>query len=161
MYLYSFLWQIPGIFGNMLRARHLAPRMKRAGINFCAMEGCRFLSIENLEVGDNVNIGFDNFIQARNGLTIGCNVSTAPGVKICSSDYSYGTLPTNGSPLSERPIEIGDNVFIGSNAVIMAGTILPEGCIVAAGAVVDAKPYRPFSILAGNPARAIGTRGAK
>lgn len=162
MYVYALIWQIPGIFGNMLRARYLAPRMKRAGANLHVMAGCRFRSLENLEVGDNVDIGFDNFIQAKGGLKIGNNVSTAPGVKIWSVNHGYDdpSVRVVDQEQDERPVVIGDNVFIGSNAFILPGTVLPEGCVVSAGAVVGAKPYPPFSILAGNPARVIGIRGA-
>lgn len=161
-YLYAFIWQIPGLFGNLLRARYLAPRMKKAGANLQVMAGCRFRSLENLEVGDNVDIGFDNFIQARGGLRIGNNVSTAPGVKIWSVNHGYSDPQTRvvEQDQVDKPVVIGDNVFIGSNAFVLPGTSLPEGCVVSAGAVVSAKPYRPYSILAGNPARVIGYRGA-
>jgi acetyltransferase-like isoleucine patch superfamily enzyme len=162
-YVYWFIWQIPGIFGNMLRTRYLSKRMKRAGENLAIMPGCRFRSIENLEIGDDVNIGYDNFIQARGGLTIGNNVTTAPGVKIWSVNHEYGDpdAPVVDQGHSHKPVTIGDNVFIASNAFILPGATLPEGCIVSAGAVVGGKAYRPFSILAGNPARVIGYRGGR
>ena len=162
-YGYWLIWQIPGLFGNMLRARYLARRMKAAGANLQVMAGCRFRSIENLEVGDNVNIGYDNFLQARGGLKIGNNVSTAPGVKIWTVNHNYDDPDADvmEQGQTDKPVTIGDNVFIASNAFILPGTTLPEGCIVCAGAVVGGKPYRPYSILAGNPARVIGYRGGR
>ncbi len=162
-YGYWLIRQVPGMFGDMLRARYLAPRMKRAGANFRVMAGCRFRSIENLEVGDNVNIGFDNFLQARGGLRIGNNVSLAPGVKIWSTNHDYDDpdRPVEEQGHTHKPVEIGDNVFIAANAFILPGTTLAEGCIVSAGSVVGGKAYRPYSILAGNPARVIGYRGGR
>jgi maltose O-acetyltransferase len=41
-------------------------------------------------------------------------------------------------------------------AVLLAGTKLAEGCVVGAGAVVNF-PAPPYSIIAGNPARVVGT----
>jgi len=163
IYGYWLIWQVPGIFGNMLRARYLAPRMKRVGTNFRVMAGCRFRSVEQLEVGDNVNIGFDNFLQARGGLQIGNNVSLAPGVKIWSTNHDYDDpdTPVEEQGHTHKPVVIGDNVFIAANAFILPGTNLGEGCIVSAGSVVGGKAYRPYSILAGNPARVIGQRGAR
>lgn len=160
-YVYALIWQIPGLFGDRLRAKYLAPRMKRAGRNLHVMAGCRFRSLENLEVGDNVEIGYDNFLQARGGLSIGSNVSTAPGVKIWSVNHGYDDPDMRVAEQEQvnRAVVIGDNVFIGSNAFVLPGTRLPDGCIVSAGAVVGAKPYKPYSILAGNPARVIGFRG--
>jgi len=137
--------------------------MKSAGTKFRVLAGCRFRSIENLEVGDNVQIGFDNFLQALGGLRIGNDVRTAPGVKIWSVNHQYGDAdaPINEQGQTQKPVVIGNNVFIGSNAFIMPGVTLPDGCIVSAGAVVAAKVYRPYSMLAGNPARVIGFRGGK
>jgi acetyltransferase-like isoleucine patch superfamily enzyme len=162
-YGYWLIWQVPGLFGNLLRARYLSPRMKRAGTNLQVLAGCRFRSLENLELGDNVTIGYDNFLQAKAGVTIGNHVSTAPGVKIWSVNHQYDD--PEASVLSQeqthKPVTIGDNVFIASNAFILPGTVLPEGCIVSAGAVVGGKTYPPFAILAGNPARVIGYRGGR
>ena len=157
------IWQLPGQFGDLLRARYLAPRMRSAGHNLRVMAGCRFRSLDRLVVGNNVNIGFDNFLQAHGGLSLGNNVSTAPGVKIWSVNHDYGDLDT---PVTEqgqtaKPVGIGDDVFIGSNAFIMPGVVLPARCVVSAGAVVGAKLYKPGSILAGNPARVIGFRGVQ
>lgn len=162
-YGYWMVWQLPGMFGNLVRARYIKRRVKSAGDNFLVMAGARFRSVENLVVGDNVAIGFDNFLQARGGLTIGNNVSFAPGVKIWSAnhDYSDADTPVSEQGHTEKPVRIGDNVFIASNAFILPGTELSEGCIVSAGAVVGGKAYPPYAILAGNPARIIGYRGGR
>lgn len=67
-------------------------------------------------------------------------------------------LPPDG-PASPQPagvIELGENCWVGMGAVLLAGTQLAEGCVVGAGAVVNfAAP--PYSIIAGNPARVVGT----
>ncbi|MGH8016685.1 MAG: acyltransferase [Opitutaceae bacterium] len=57
---------------------------------------------------------------------------------------------------SPRSIRLAANCWIGMRAVLLAGADLGEGCIVGAGAVVDfAAP--PHSIIAGNPARIVGS----
>jgi acetyltransferase-like isoleucine patch superfamily enzyme len=154
---------VPGAFGSLLRARYLMPRMKTAGKNLTVLAGCRFRSLERLEVGDNVSIGYDNFFQALGGLTLGNNVATAPGVKIWSVNHNiddaHSAVLQQGQ--SQKPVVIGNDVFIASNAFILPGVVLPDGCVVCAGAVVSAKEYKPYSILAGNPARVIGYRGTR
>ncbi len=158
---YWLIWQVPGLFGDMLRGRYLSSRMRSCGADLRVMAGCRFRSLEKLEVGDNVSIGFDNFLQAHGGLRLGNHVVTAPGVKIWSVNHEYddpeATVYEQGQ--EQKSVMIGDDVFIGSNAFIMPGVTLPQGCVVSAGAVVGVKAYRPRSILAGNPARVIGYRG--
>ena len=58
---------------------------------------------------------------------------------------------------SKGPIIIEDNVWIGANAVILTGVKIGTGSIIAAGAVVD-KNVEPYSIMAGVPAKKIGSR---
>lgn len=59
-------------------------------------------------------------------------------------------------PTSDNAIVLGENCWVGMGAVLLAGTHLGEGCVVGAGAVVNfAAP--PWSIIAGNPARIVGT----
>lgn len=154
---------LPGLFGSMLRARYLGRRMKSVGKNFVVMAGCRFRSIEQLEVGDDVGIGYDSFLQALGGLKLGNHVMLAPGVKIWSVNHDYDDpdLPVGVQGGTPKPVVIDDDVFIASNSFILPGVHLPKGCIVSAGSVVGAKTYRPYSILAGNPARVIGYRGGQ
>ena len=58
----------------------------------------------------------------------------------------------DGHPASKGPIIIGNDVWIGVDAVILSGVTIGDGAVVAARAVVT-KNVRPYSIVAGNPAR--------
>lgn len=162
-YGFWLIWQLPGQFGSLVRARYLAPRMRRAGRNLVVNAGCRFRSLECMEVGDDVQLGVDNFFQSRGGLQIGDNVTFAPGVKVWSVNHKYDDpdLPVVDQGHDAKPVRIGNNVFVGSNAFILPGTTLSDGVIVCAGAVVSGKEYPPYAILAGNPARIIGYRGGR
>lgn len=159
-YFYHLISQIPGLFGDMLRAKFVSRRCKQTGRNFKVLAGTRFRSMENLIVGDNVTIGFDNFIQAWGGVTIGNNVMTAPGVKIWSVNHNYKKKDTLVSEqgYTNASVTIGNDVWLASNVFITPGVHLPDGMIVFSGAVVGAKDYKPYGILAGNPARLIGYR---
>ena len=159
-YVYWLIWQIPGLFGNMLRGRYVSKKVKRAGANLLILAGTRFRSMDNLCLGDNVSIGYDNFIQAFGGVIIGDNVSTAPGVKIWSVNHNYKdkNLLIENQGQTCDPVIIGNDVLIASNSFIMPGVIIPDGVVVSAGSVVGKKPYKPYSVIAGNPARAIGFR---
>lgn len=159
-YLYWFIWEIPGMFGNMVRAKFLSKRFKAAGNNLSVYAGSRFRSLEGISVGDSVTIGFDNFIQGFGGVNIGNDVSIGPGVKIWSVNHNVKAIDVlvNEQGLSEGEINIGNDVFIGADCIILPGVTLPDGVVILAGSVVNTKAYKPYSIIGGNPARVIGHR---
>lgn len=60
----------------------------------------------------------------------------------------------------ERPVYIGNDVWIGDRVLILPGVHIGDGSIIAAGAVVT-KDVPPYSIVAGVPARKIRDRFEK
>lgn len=59
----------------------------------------------------------------------------------------------------ERPVVIGDDVWIGDRVTILPGVTVGNGCIIGAGAVVT-HDLPPMSVAAGVPARVIRFRKA-
>ena len=57
----------------------------------------------------------------------------------------------------ERPVVIGNDVWIGDRVTILPGVKIGDGCILAAGAVVS-KDMPPYSVCGGVPARVIRNR---
>lgn len=55
-----------------------------------------------------------------------------------------------------KAIKIGRGSWIGVGAIVLKGVTLGEGCIVGAGSVVT-EDVPDYVIVAGNPARSIGT----
>jgi maltose O-acetyltransferase len=58
----------------------------------------------------------------------------------------------------EKPVKIEDDVWLCERAIILPGVTIGKGSIVGAGAVVS-KDVPPFSVVVGNPALVIKTRG--
>jgi acetyltransferase-like isoleucine patch superfamily enzyme len=59
-----------------------------------------------------------------------------------------------GACRTERPITIGDDVWIGMRVIILAGVSIGYGAVVGAGAVVS-DDVPPMVIVSGNPARVV------
>lgn len=109
-----------------------------------------------MNIGKNCNI-CDNIATTEGYLiSLGDNVTLAGGVIFVTHDNSISKLVPNTTDLFGR-ITIGNNCFVGNRAMIMYGVTLAEGIIVAAGSVVTRSFDTPYVIVAGNPARVIGT----
>jgi maltose O-acetyltransferase len=96
-------------------------------------------------------------LDGRGGLAIGDNVNISPGVWILTDAHDLH------DPLFREilaPVTIGDHVWIGSRAMILPGVTVGEGAVVAAGAVVTRNVER-YTVVAGVPARQIGTRSQR
>jgi acetyltransferase-like isoleucine patch superfamily enzyme len=97
-------------------------------------------------------------IYATTAVEIGRRVMVGANCTIVDTDFhplspeARRAHSTRGAV--SRPVRIGDDVFIGAGSMILKGTELGEGCVVGAGAVVAGR-FAPFTIVAGNPARAL------
>jgi maltose O-acetyltransferase len=160
----SAFWRnFPGFAGQQMRDKFIPPFFAEAGNNISIHEGVRIRNVHNLKVGDDTEIGVDNFLQAGGGITLGNQVMLGPGVKIWSVNHIFEDLekPINQQGYQREEVIIGDGCWLGANVFIFPGVKLPEGCVVSAGSVVAKKRYPPFSILGGYPARVIGNRKPK
>jgi acetyltransferase-like isoleucine patch superfamily enzyme len=54
-------------------------------------------------------------------------------------------------------VTIGNDVWIGSNVIIMSGITIGDGAVIGTGSVVT-DGVKPYTIVAGNPARAVKQR---
>lgn len=110
-----------------------------------------------LKIGDNVDIGNNAFIVANNNVEIGDSVMTGPYVYISDHSHRYDdvTLDLRDQPLTEGGfVKIEENVFIGIKASIMANVTIGKHAVIGANAVVT-KDVPPYTVVVGNPARAI------
>lgn len=57
----------------------------------------------------------------------------------------------------EKPVHIGNDVWIGDRVTIMPGVHIGDGCVIGAGAVVTGD-IPPYSIAAGVPAKVLRSR---
>lgn len=118
-----------------------------------------------LNLGVNVFIGYHNFIEATNGITIeeGCQITNFISILTHSSHNAiryYGRdYRSSGTDLKgyiKGSVTIGKYTFVGPHVTIMPNTSIGKGSIVSAFSLVKGE-FPDFSIIAGNPARVIGS----
>ena len=114
----------------------------------------RFFNPCGLSIGANSIIGNDAMLDARNGITIGDNVSLSMGVWIWTMEHD----PQDPHYRAKGgPVVIEDYAWVSCRVVILPNVTIGKGAVVAAGAVVT-KDVPPYAIVAGVPAKVIGER---
>ena len=108
----------------------------------------------NVEIGDWAALGEDVFIYSLGRVTIGAKASLAYRTHVCAGTHDF-TDPA--LPLLKPRVTIGEGVWIGTDAFIGPGVTVSRGALVGARAVV-VSDVAALQIVAGNPARVIGTR---
>ncbi len=135
----------------------------KVGTNVLVMPGL------NMDVGVNISIGNDVFINVNSTflaafpVTIGNGVAMGPSVMIMASGHppraadrkrrDQVTGPPPAVPIG-APIVIGDDVWIGAGVIVLPGVTIGARCTIGAGSVVT-KSIPPDMLAYGNPCRPV------
>ena len=130
--------------------------LENCGKNVNIESGATFSS--KVTLGDYSGIGINAKIYGT--CYIGKYVMMGTDVTIITRNHRFDRtdIPMMEQGFEEeRPVYIGNDVWIGDRALILPGVHIGDGSIIAAGAVVT-KDVPPYSIVAGVPARKIRDR---
>ena len=155
--LLAFLYN--GLIGRLpsrcLRSTYLKLYLARCGRGTAVQMGCRFLNGRKIFLGDRNVINFDCLLDGRRySIRTGNDVSIGPEASILTlgHDPQSPDFADKGGD-----VIIGDRVWICYRAIILPGVAIGKGAVVAAGAVVS-RDVAPYTIVAGSPAKPVGTR---
>lgn len=113
-----------------------------------------------VHIGDGCSIGGQTTITSAGGIRIGAKVLIAGQAYVGGARYHLDRLdvhPMDAGTYSEGPVVIGDGAWLGAGVRVIDGVTIGEGAVVGAGAVVT-KSVEPYAIVAGVPAKPIGSR---
>lgn len=112
-----------------------------------------------LEIGNDVSINQGSFIIAIEKIIIGdyCRIGEYVSIRDNDHEWADPNTPIMNQGYRVAAVTIGKDVWIGRSASIMKGVVIGDGAIVGAGAIVT-KNVEPFTIVAGVPAKVIGSR---
>ena len=113
-------------------------------------------------IGSNCVINYDFHCSAASSVVIGDNVLIAPRVHITDCDHVVDeTKPTTErGDFKSSPVVVEHDCWIGIGTIILKGVQIGHHSTIGGGSVVT-KSFPPFSIIAGNPAKQIGTNERK
>ena len=150
----SFFWinigqkQIRAFCGKLI--------LSKCGKNVNIEKGAIFPS--SAELGDNSGIGIRAQINGK--VIIGKNVMMGPDVCIYAINHAFNRvdIPMNFQGFApEKPVVIGDDVWIGARVIILPGIRIGTGAVIGAGAVVT-RDVPDYAVVGGNPARILKMR---
>lgn len=108
----------------------------------------------NLEMGVYACLadGVDCYTQSK--ISLGDYSTVSQRAFLCTASHSIRTLER---PLFSRPITIAAHAWVCAEAFVGPGVTVGDGAVVGARAVAM-RNISPWEIVAGNPAKVIGTR---
>lgn len=106
-------------------------------------------------IGEFSSIGPSTVINVADRLDIGerCLISWNCDI-MDTSFHKIRVLEGEAEQPVNKPVEIGNDVWIGAHCLILPGATIGDNCVIGAGSVVTGV-IPPNSLAAGNPARVI------
>lgn len=107
-----------------------------------------------LEMEDRACLGDGAEVYNLGECLLKARCTVAQHAYLCGGSHD---LQRRALPLTVAPIEIGADAFLGARALVMPGVVVGEGAVVGAASVV-VRDVPAWSVVAGNPAKPVGTR---
>lgn len=148
-----------GIIGRLpshgVRKFYLCRYLGAYGSGTSVQMGCSFLNGRKVCLGQRNVVNFGCLLDGRRyRIVTGDDVSIGPEAAILTlgHDPQSPDFADKGGD-----VIIGDRAWICHRAIILPGVTIGQGAVVGAGAVVS-RDVEPYAIVAGSPARVVGTR---
>ncbi len=148
-----------GKLARKLRAWSAKKFLVHVGNNVNIEKGAMITSL--MEIGDNSGVGINSLMHGK--VVIGKDVMMGPEVIVYTRNHSIGRIdiPMREQGFAEeKPVYIGDDVWIGGRVIILPGVHVGKGAVLGAGAIVT-KNVPEYAVVGGNPARVLYMRNNK
>lgn len=156
--IWAWVWRQRIVFSSFLKTS----RLGAVGTDCVVYPTARIYNGRHVRLGSHVTINDFVHIWGLGGVTIGNDCMIASHCAIIAQTHDVSALRKGlkyrETMETDRPVMIGDNVWIGAAAVILPGVTIGNDSIVAAGAVVS-RDVPPRTLVAGVPARPIRVLG--
>ncbi|EGQ0374040.1 hypothetical protein EOQ17_12275 [Staphylococcus pseudintermedius] len=144
---------------NKIRGKLLAPLFKSCGNNLQVASGVIFNMHRNIEIGNDVYIAHNAWINGTGGLFIKDSVIVSPNVIIATTKHERDNGKVSNIESTSSPITIGEGTWIAGNATITMGVILGKGTVVSANSLVNKSFVKDNCLIGGVPAKIIKKLG--
>lgn len=126
----------------------------RVGENSFIYPDCRVWAPWLLETGDVVTLGPRCEIYNPGGVFLGHHTIISQDAYLCGATHDYNSADFT---YVKKPIRTGPYAWICARATVLPGVVCGEGAVLGAASVTS-RDLDPWTVYAGNPARAFRTR---
>lgn len=144
-------WLPDNVFFLRLRGFLCSFFFRKCGSNLRLGRNNVFYNPSGFVIGDDVYIGYNNWMCAGEVITIGNQVMIGPLNVIVSANHTLEDKSFRFAAPTMEPITIGEGSWISSHCVISSGSDIGKGCLIAANSVVRGK-LPDLGQYAGSPA---------
>lgn len=150
-------------FYGRLAGRVPSQTLRRLMLQFAGMQigqgtviygGGEYRCARKIRIGLGSSIGHGTKIDGRGTVTIGSSVNISSEAWIWTAEHDIQSVAFD---YTSAPVFIDDYAWIGGRTIVLPGVHIGKGAVVASGAIVT-KSVNEYSIVAGVPAKQIGTR---
>ena len=148
------------VFAGAVDLRNRENGSIKIGKNCFFDDGLRLVSANNsvLQIGDRTAVGLELIINAGDNVTIGADCMFSSHINIHSSTHLCKINKTiSEQGYDQKPVCIGEDVWVASNVNILYGSIIGDQCIVAPNSLVHGT-FREKSVLCGVPVVVVSKR---
>jgi putative colanic acid biosynthesis acetyltransferase WcaF len=144
----------PGVYCRNIRRWLLVIFGAKISRGSLVYASCSIFAPWNLTIGRGACIGPHTTLFSKAPIAIGDNTVISQGAYLCTGSHDISSLML---PIKNRPITIGNNVWVASEAFVGPGVTIGDGAVVAARAAVF-DDVAQWSVVRGNPATVIKQR---
>ena len=142
-------------WGNKIRGAMYKPFLKKCGKNFQVDINVKLSALHNIEVGDNVYIGYGSWIHGvGGGVVFEDEVMLGPYVTVTSNNHTTKDGSYRFGKGAPGKVNIGFGSWLGAKVTIIAGNSVGNNTLVAAQSTVT-KDFGDNLLVAGSPAKII------
>lgn len=150
-------WRFPTVRLRTFLCKHI---FKHCGHAVNIQQNVYFGKGANISIGDYSGIGQgSNIGNPVAEVIIGDHVLIGPELVIYTHSHNYedSTKLIQQQGGFDKPVVIGNDVWIGSRVTIMPGVTIHDGAVIGAGAIVT-KDVPPYAAVGGVPAKVLKFR---
>ena len=108
----------------------------------------------HVHFGDGVYANFNLTCVDDADIYVGSHTMIGPNVTICTASHPLSPALREKGLQYNRPVRIGDNVWIGAGVTILPGVTIGDRSVIGAGSLV-LRDIPPDIVAVGSPARVI------